>query len=47
MTVDMSGSNENMNAEGHEDTYNTFISLIKFGTVGVILILILMAIFLL
>lgn len=47
MSVDTSQGNENMDYAQHEQTYSLFIGLVKYGTISVIAILILMAIFLL
>jgi len=47
MTVDMSEGNENMDNDQHKRTYDLFITLFKYGTGVVLLILILMAFFLL
>jgi Bacterial aa3 type cytochrome c oxidase subunit IV len=47
MTVDTSDGNENMDYAQHEQTYELFTGLVKWGTVSVVIILILMAIFLL
>lgn len=47
MTVDMSEGNENMDYAQHQRTYELFTSLVKYGTLGVVILLILMAIFLL
>lgn len=47
MSVDTSQGNENMDYAQHQRTYNLFIGLVKYGSVAVIGILILMAIFLL
>jgi hypothetical protein len=46
MSVDTSQGNENMNYAQHEQTYNLFISLVKWSTVSCIVILIGMALFL-
>jgi aa3 type cytochrome c oxidase subunit IV len=46
MTVDMSDGNENMDYAQHQRTYELFTALVKYGTIGVVIILILMAIFL-
>lgn len=47
MTVDMSKSNENMDTAQHEQTYDLFIAMLKYGTVACFIILVLMALFLL
>jgi hypothetical protein len=47
MSVDMSQGNENMDYAQHQRTYDLFTRLVKYGSVSVIVILILMAIFLL
>lgn len=47
MSVDMSKSNENMDTAQHEGTYAAFIALFKYGTVMILVILLLMALFLL
>lgn len=47
MSVDMSKSNENMDAAQHEGTYASFTALFKYGTVAIVVILLLMAFFLL
>ena len=47
MTVDMSEGNENMDYPQHQQTYDLFIGLVKYGTGTVVLILALMALFLL
>jgi hypothetical protein len=46
MTVDVSEGNENMDYAQHQQTYGLFISLVKYGIVSVVVILILMAMFL-
>lgn len=46
MSVDTSQGNENMDYAQHEQTYNLFISLVKWGTVSCIVILVGMALFL-
>ncbi len=46
MTVDMSDGNKNMDYKQHQKTYDLFITLVKFGTLAVIIILGLMALFL-
>ncbi|MEP2942642.1 MAG: aa3-type cytochrome c oxidase subunit IV [Hyphomicrobiales bacterium] len=43
----MAGKKSAMNYQEHEKTYNLFIAMSKYGTVAVIVILVLMAIFLL
>jgi Bacterial aa3 type cytochrome c oxidase subunit IV len=47
MSVDTSQGNKNMDYAAHEQTYELFIGLIKYGTIATALILIGMAIFLL
>lgn len=47
MSVDTSQGNENMDYAAHEATYHLFISLVKYGSAAVIVILIGMALFLL
>jgi hypothetical protein len=47
MTVDMAEANENMDYPQHQETYDLFVKLVKYGTLSVAIILILMAIFLL
>lgn len=47
MTVDLSDGNENMDYPQHQQTYEFFITLVKYGTLTAIIILILMALFLL
>ncbi len=47
MSVDLSEGNENMDYPQHQQTYDLFTGLVKYGTISVVLILILMAIFLL
>ncbi len=47
MTVDLSEGNENMDYAQHQRTYGFFIGLVKYGTIAVVIILILMAFFLL
>jgi hypothetical protein len=47
MTVDMSDGNKNMDYPQHQQTYDLFIGLVKYGTASVVITLILMAIFLL
>ncbi|WP_125461721.1 MULTISPECIES: aa3-type cytochrome c oxidase subunit IV [Rhodomicrobium] len=46
MTVDMSEGNENMDYAAHQRTYDLFTGLVKYGTIGVVLVLFLMWIFL-
>jgi hypothetical protein len=46
MSVDMSQGNENMDYAQHQRTYELFTGLVKYGSISVIAILILMAIFL-
>ena len=46
MTVDMSDGNENMDYAQHQHTYELFTGLFKYGTIAVIIVMILMAIFL-
>lgn len=46
MSVDMSQGNENMDYAQHQHTYELFTGLVKYGSMAVIAILILMAIFL-
>ena len=46
MTVDMSEANENMDYVQHEQTYDLFVKLVKYGALSVAIILILMVIFL-
>lgn len=47
MSVDVSEGNENMDYAQHQQTYGAFIGLVKYGTLSVAIILILMALFLL
>jgi hypothetical protein len=47
MSVDTSQGNKNMDYAAHEQTYELFIAIVKYGTVASALILIGMAIFLL
>jgi hypothetical protein len=47
MSVDMSQGNENMDYAQHQRTYDLFTGLVKYGSISVIVILILMAFFLL
>lgn len=47
MSVDMSQGNENMDYAQHQRTYDLFVTLVKWGSISVIVTLILMAIFLL
>jgi hypothetical protein len=47
MTVDMSEGNENMDYAQHQQTFSVFMGLVKYGTLSVAIILILMALFLL
>ena len=46
MSVDMSEGNENMDYAQHQQTYDLFTGLVKYGTGFVVLILIMMALFL-
>lgn len=46
MTVDVSEGNKNMDYAQHQQTYDTFIGLVKYGTASVLVIVALMAIFL-
>jgi hypothetical protein len=46
MTVDTSQGNENMDYAQHQHTYDLFIGLVKYGSISVIVLLILMAVFL-
>jgi hypothetical protein len=46
MSVDMSQGNENMDYAQHQRTYDLFIGLVKWGTISVIVILLLMWMFL-
>jgi hypothetical protein len=46
MTVDMSEGNENMDYPQHQQTFNLFIGLGKYGTLSIAILLILMALFL-
>jgi Bacterial aa3 type cytochrome c oxidase subunit IV len=46
MSVDTSQGNKNMDYSAHAQSYNLFVSLIKYGTIGVVVILTLMAMFL-
>jgi hypothetical protein len=46
MSVDTSQGNPNMDYAAHEQSYNLFIAMVKYGTVGVILVLLGMAFFL-
>ena len=47
MSVDMSQGNENMDYAQHQRTYDLFVGLVKYGSLAIIVVLILMAIFLL
>ncbi len=47
MGIDLKDGNPNMDYELHQKSYALFIKLVKFGSIAVVLILILMAIFLL
>lgn len=47
MSVDLSDGNENMDYAQHKQTYDLFTGLVKYGTIAVAIILILMALFLL
>lgn len=47
MSVDLSDGNENMDYAQHQQTYGLFTALVKYGTIAVAIILILMALFLL
>ncbi len=46
MTVDMSEASESMDYPQHQQTYVLFTKLVKYGTLSVAIILILMALFL-
>jgi hypothetical protein len=46
MSVDTSQGNSNMDYAAHEQSYNLFIALVKYGTAAVIVILLGMAFFL-
>ncbi len=46
MTVDMSGGNENMDYNQHQQTYKMFTLLVKYGTLAVVAVLFLMWVFL-
>jgi|EndMetStandDraft_9_1072997.scaffolds.fasta_scaffold05049_5 hypothetical protein len=46
MSVDTSQGNKNMDYAAHQQTYDLFIALVKYGTIGIALILIGMAMFL-
>jgi hypothetical protein len=46
MTVDTSQGNENMDYPQHQHTYDLFVGLVKYGSISVIAVLVLMAIFL-
>jgi hypothetical protein len=46
MSVDTSQGNKNMDYAAHEQTYNLFITLVKYGTAACILLLLGMAMFL-
>lgn len=46
MSVDTSQGNENMDYAQHQRTYNLFIGLVKWGTISVVVILLLMWMFL-
>jgi hypothetical protein len=46
MTVDMSEGNENMDYPQHQRTFSLFIGLVKYGTLSIAILLILMALFL-
>jgi hypothetical protein len=46
MTVDMSEGNENMDYAQHQQTFSLFIGLVKYGTLSIAILLILMALFL-
>jgi hypothetical protein len=46
MTVDMSEGNENMDYPQHQRSFNLFIALVKYGTLSIAILLILMALFL-
>ena len=47
MSVDMSQGNENMDYAQHQRSYDLFVALVKWGSISVIVTLVLMAIFLL
>lgn len=47
MSVDTSQGNPNMDYAAHEQSYNLFIAVVKYGTAGVIIVLLGMAYFLL
>jgi hypothetical protein len=47
MSVDTSQGNKNMDYVQHQRTYDLFTGLVKYGSVAVVGVLILMAIFLL
>jgi hypothetical protein len=46
MSVDMSQGNKNMDYAQHQQTYALFTGLVKYGSMAVIAVLVLMAIFL-
>jgi hypothetical protein len=46
MSVDMSEGNKNMDYPQHQQTYDLFIGLFKYGTATVVVIMVLMALFL-
>lgn len=46
MSVDTSQGNKNMDYAAHEQTYELFIAIVKYGTAAAVLTLVAMAIFL-
>jgi Bacterial aa3 type cytochrome c oxidase subunit IV len=42
----MSEANENMDYAQHQQTYDLFVGLVKYGVAAIVIILVLMAIFL-
>ncbi len=47
MSVDLSESHSAMDVDEHQKTYGLFVALTKWGTIGCVLLLVFMAIFLL
>jgi hypothetical protein len=47
MAVDLSHGNESMDYAEHEHTYAAFVKLVKYGTLSVVILLLMMASFLL
>lgn len=47
MSVDFSDSHPAMDMEEHKRTYDGFVKATKYGTIGCVILLILMAVFLL